>query len=298
MTASVAREFLAVCDPIAVAPMFAPETFEEYAAAGLGPWEGYFTGRAAPLGYVPADVVVATFYNWNPDKVRRELRFDLATPEQALAARERGAQRCMARLLGSPPEPAGVARAVELLREAAEGAPREGRPLFAGHAALAWPDDPGCALWHGATLLREFRGDCHIAVLVGHGVGPIEALLLNAPWIEADREKYLATREWTLQEAGPAIERLTERGFFDADGRLTDGGAKFREMVEVDTDRAAGAPFDAVGPDRCAEALALLRPVAERIVAAKGVPRVVARTARGHPIGAGGSASGQSSTNG
>src|SRR3712207_7111488 len=45
----------------------------ESAAAGLrGGWMSYFACRAAPLGPVPAAVVVATFYNFAPPMVDRK----------------------------------------------------------------------------------------------------------------------------------------------------------------------------------------------------------------------------------
>src|SRR5512132_3432075 len=51
-------------------------------------------------------------------------------------------------------------REVERGRGAARISGRDpaGRPLFAAHATLPWPDRPHLALWHAATLYREFRG--------------------------------------------------------------------------------------------------------------------------------------------
>ena len=68
-------------------------------------------------------------------------------------------------------------RAAELARTATEGCTAAGRPLYAAHASLPWPDAPHLALWHAITLLREFRGDGHIACLVDAGLDGIDALV-------------------------------------------------------------------------------------------------------------------------
>ncbi|MEN3271540.1 MAG: hypothetical protein V7636_301, partial [Actinomycetota bacterium] len=64
-------------------------------------------------------------------------------------------------MLGDAIESPELIEAAELARRAAEVACErpEGRPLFAGHASLPWPEEPHLVLWHAQTLLREFRGD-------------------------------------------------------------------------------------------------------------------------------------------
>src|SRR5690606_39515853 len=73
--------------------------------------------------------------------------------------------------LGEAAEAPELIELAALVREAAELCPPEGRPLFAAHADLPWPDGPVAAVWHGATLLREFRGDGHVAALVAEEIG-------------------------------------------------------------------------------------------------------------------------------
>ena len=59
------------------------------------------------------------------------------------------------------------AHSAAIVRRTAEAIPNaDGRPLYAGHAELDWPDTPYAQLWHAITLLREYRGDGHIAALV------------------------------------------------------------------------------------------------------------------------------------
>ena len=52
---------------------FVPEAAEAYARLGITGTAGYFASRAAPMGAVSADVVIATFFNFNPELVRRAI---------------------------------------------------------------------------------------------------------------------------------------------------------------------------------------------------------------------------------
>src|SRR5256712_446318 len=99
MTSSIPRRFLAVLQPISAMIFFSPEAFEGYQALGLDGWSGYFCSRAAPMGAVAPEVVVATFFNFSPEIVRPNVRWDVASPEEVLTARHEGARRTLARVL-------------------------------------------------------------------------------------------------------------------------------------------------------------------------------------------------------
>ncbi|HMC69915.1 MAG TPA: hypothetical protein VKJ07_12240, partial [Mycobacteriales bacterium] len=61
---NLARQAHRALEPIHTLVYFVPEAAERYAALGVtGGMRGYFASRSAPLGLVPAEVVVATFYN-------------------------------------------------------------------------------------------------------------------------------------------------------------------------------------------------------------------------------------------
>ncbi len=128
---------------------------------------GYFPSRAAAMGPVGAEVVKATFFNFDPGFVERSMdgAWDTASPAQLLTARLAAADRMIRRLAAATI--ADLAPAADIARAAALVACErpEGRALFAGHAQLPWPDEPHLVLWHAQTLLREFRGDGHIAAL-------------------------------------------------------------------------------------------------------------------------------------
>ncbi len=188
----IARKTWRTLEPLHGLIYFAPEAVEEYTAIGLVPEVGgYFASRAAPMGAVPAEVVIATFYNFRPDVVREEIprTWGIATPATILEARLRAAGRMLRRILGDAAEGPDVAEAAGLARGAAERATDhpEGRPLFAAHASLPWPDDPLLVLWHAQSLLREFRGDGHIAVLTTEGLSGLEALVVHGGTGEVPR---------------------------------------------------------------------------------------------------------------
>jgi hypothetical protein len=276
---NTARRFLAVLEPVVSMIFFAPEAAEAYAALGLDPIEGYFCSRSAAMGRVAAEVVAAVFFNFNPELVAKSLKWDVAPPEVVVKARHEAARAALQRLL---PESEGapvpdVSRAVELLKVACAGCRPEGRPLYAAHARLPWPADDLTALWFGGNLLREYRGDGHIAVLLSHQVDAVEALLLHSPFIGGRRDVLLGSRMWDEATAAAASERLSKRGLLKPDGPLTDAGEKFREMIELETDRLATAPFDALGPEGCDELIAILRPHAVRIAERRGVPKILGR---------------------
>ena len=275
----IARRFLQTLEPIVTSVlMMPPEVTEEMSAIGIAdPIAGYVTARAAPLGRVSAATATAVFYNWSPAVIERSLRFDLAEPEVVLGARGRAAARTHERLIGL--DAPGLDDALALLRRVTDACRPEGRPLFAGNAALPWPEHPLEALWHGGNLLREFRGDGHIAVLVAHGLSGPAAFVMNMAYTRWSRDFFYGLRGWPEEVYRAAHEDLVARGFFSDAGDLTDAGLKFKEMIEVETDRAATAPLDALGAD-AGRLLELLAPLGERVYERKGLHPSSARIAR------------------
>ena len=253
---------------------FTPDAPPAYGAIGISsPRTGYFLSRSAAMGAVPAEVVIATFYNFHPGLVRRAMADGWAAtpPAVVLAARLDAVDTSLRRAFG--PELLGsaeLARAVELTRRAALVACEhpEGRPLFAGHASWPWPDEPHLALWHAQTLLREFRGDGHVAALTAAGLSGLDALLSHAGSGDVPAEILRVTRSWTEQEWAAGLESFAARGFVDATGAFTDAGREQRQQIEDVTDRAALVAYEALTDDEAAEAIAIGRMLSERVVAA------------------------------
>ena len=255
---------------------FSPEQDEYLTAVGLRPGRMcYFAGRAAAMGAVGPGTVVATFANFAPALVARHVprAWTLASPEQVLAARLDGARASLTRLLGGA-DAAGpeVAELAGLLREACAALTPEGRPLYAAHADQPWPEEPVLSLWHGATLLREHRGDGHVACLLRAGMTGLESLvthtLTGRGFTEAAAK---ATRGWSDEQWAAATDRLAERGLV-ADGALTDEGRRLRAEVEAGTDELSAAPWLYLGPERTARVVELGRALSARLVAAGAYP--------------------------
>ena len=242
-----ARRMWQALETLHMTVYFAPEPRDAYRRAGLrGGWMGYFASRAAAMGPVPAEVVMATFYNFHPRMVRRAIpdAWGFAPPERVLAARYEGADAALRRLLGPWAEGAEVAEAAALARQAMEGRDPSGRPLFAAHAALPWPDEPRLALWHGATLYREFRGDGHVACLLADAVDGCEAHVLAAGAGQLPGSVLREYRGWSDEEWSAAAARLRGRGWVDPEGSLTAAGRDARDAREAGTDDLAAAPWD------------------------------------------------------
>jgi hypothetical protein len=272
---SVAREMWKTLEPYHAMIYFAPEARDAYAAAGLkGYWMGYFASRAAALGSVSAEVVAATFYNFHPRMVARAIpdAWQFAAPQRVLAARRSAADAALRRLLGEHVTSPELAEAAELARMAAESGDVAGRPLFAAHSALDWPVEPHLALWHAATLLREFRGDGHVAALLAEGVDGCEAHLTLVGMGRIPRETIQPHRGWSDEEWIAAAARLRRRGWLDDTGLLTEQGRIGRQTIEDRTDQLAMRPWDALGQERCERLRALVWPLSDAIVREGGIP--------------------------
>jgi hypothetical protein len=226
---------------------------------------------------VGADVVIATFFNFNPAVVRHALPavWSVATPDAVQTARRGGIASALARLTASALDGADLDRAVELLRPAVEAAADTiaGRALAAAHLALRWPDEPRVALWHGITVLREHRGDGHVACLTEAGLDGCEALVLHAATGEVPAAILQGTRSWGDDDWAAAVDRLARRGLVDGSGGFTEAGRALRQRIEDRTDALAAPPWGAIGPDGCEALRALVRPASRAIVDGGGLGR-------------------------
>ncbi|MET7937625.1 hypothetical protein [Streptomyces sp. NPDC005322] len=272
---ATARRMWALFEPIHAVTYFAPEAHAAYEDAGLrGFWRGYFTGRAAPLGPVGPEPVVAAFFSFAPAMVARALpdAWALTAPERALELRRAGAGKALRRLLAG--YESEVERAAEALVPRAAGLDGSGRVLTAANASLDFPDKPVERLWHATTLLREHRGDGHVAALVSAGLDGCEALALRAA-TDLPRTELQPYRGWTDQEWEAAEHRLTERGWLDPSGSATDAGREVLHTVEEATDRAAERPWRALAPTEADQLARLLTPLAKACATALRFPNPI-----------------------
>src|SRR5205823_712800 len=221
---------------------FTPESRAATDALGCkGGWMGYFGNRAAPLGVAAPEMVVSAFYNFHPSRVHRALpeAWRIAAPERFLECRLAGVDGALRRLLGADVL-AGLelAEAAELAVAAAALAPTAGRPLAAANAMLDSPAPAHLALWQASTVLRESRGDGHVAALVAAALDPCEALVLFAAEHGIPAEYLRSARAWPEVDWAAAQQRLADRGLVTAEGTLTDAGTQLRQWVEDRTDEA------------------------------------------------------------
>ncbi|WP_191301208.1 SCO6745 family protein [Lentzea cavernae] len=254
-----ARQLWLRFEPYHDVTYFTPESRAATDALGCkGGWMGYFGMRAAPLGVASPELVTAVFYNFAPRMVSRALpdAWDVAAPSAYLEARLQGVDGALRRLLGSVGTPE-IVEAAALAREAALAAPLAGRPLAAANRALPWPSEPHLALWHACTILREARGDGHVAALVAAGVGPCQALALYAREHSLDPAYMRTARGWTVEEWEEVV---------DLPGDL--------DSVERATDAAALTPWKALGEAGTRRFIDLMTPLARRIASANEAMRV------------------------
>lgn len=278
MDPDIARRSWRALEPYHAMIYFAPEAQEEYAALGLdvagNRAAGYFPARAAAMGRVGPGTVQATFFNFSRVAVDSGMAgaWELTSPAQLLEARLRAADRALRRLCGDLLDQPSLAEAAALARTATTGCTPYGRVLYAAHADLPWPGEPHLALWHGVTLLREFRGDGHIAALVGEGVSGLEAAVLHVALGDSWSRKGLqTTRAYSDEEWDGAVARLAERGWLTADGQFTDDGRAHRQRLEDATDRLALPAWEALGEDGAARLRALVRPLVRAVIDGGGL---------------------------
>jgi hypothetical protein len=280
VTPLTARKTWRTVEPLHGMIYFAPEATESYARLGIRHEAGYFASRSAPMGAVGADTVIATFYNFRPELVRGAMTgvWDIAPPEVVLRAREEAADAALRRMLGAVVDSPEMERAATLVRRAAERATERcaGRTLFAGHAGLPWPEAPHVVVWHAQTLLREFRGDGHLATLIINDLDPVEALVMHAASGEVPVPFLRATRGWTDTEWEAGVNRLQQRGWVakrsgdDQPLSLSPEGVAVRQAIEDRTDELALFPYQALTEEECGELRTLTRPFSHAVVDAAG----------------------------
>jgi hypothetical protein len=243
------RQMWQLLEPIHAVVYYAPEVFEEFEKLGYAVdtrWPSYFVLRSAPLGTPSAELVSAAFYSFNPAMVAAHIP-TTAGQQDILRARLTGVDRALRRILGDLVDSPELAEAAELAKKVALATDTAGRPLAAANAALPWPTQPHLVLWHAATIIREHRGDGHVAALLTAGLDGCEALVSFAA-VGAAPVEVFASREWSDDDWTAARARLVERGWLDADGHATDAGKAGRDAVEQLTDRLAAPPWKAIGP--------------------------------------------------
>src|ERR1700689_5029200 len=263
--------------PLAMQALWNRHTNERLAVLGLDFLTGYVGGRAASLGDPSPPVVVATFAWFEPTLLAGlyEAARSTAPREELLAVRDAATAASLAEVLAGD-DPTEVA---DLLADAAEGADGTGRPLFSGLRGRGRPADPFQRLWWACDLVREHRGDSHVAVANAAGLGPVEMNVLTECWIGMPLLSYTATRGWSEAAMGAPVDGLEARGWLRG-GALTDAGRAARASIEDRTDAAEQSIAAALG-GRLDEVVARLDGWSERCIAAGAFPADILKRAAG-----------------
>ncbi|GAA0837526.1 hypothetical protein ACFQVD_31390 [Streptosporangium amethystogenes subsp. fukuiense] len=274
----LARQMWHQIEPVHASLYFSPEAFDEAARLGYdveSRWPSYFAWRTAPLGAAGPKLVTGTYYSFSPAAVAEHVPGIWATarPEAVLQARSRAVDRTLRTLLGDKVATPELAEAAELAVRAAESVEVVHRPLAAANLDLPWSEEPHLALWQACTVLREHRGDGHLAALATAGLDGCEALVSFAA-IGAAPVSNFAGRGWSDEEWAAARDRLAVRGLVDAEGSATPAGRALRDQVERITDELAAGPWRALGAES-AQRLALLnRPLLGAVFESGMLPMV------------------------
>jgi hypothetical protein len=268
----LARQLWRRLEVIHAVTYFSPEPINALRDAGYkGFWMGYFAGRAAPFGEASPELVMATFYNFAESRVRKAVpdAWSCAPPSAALEARLAGSVATIRRAIGD----VDVVDVAALARRAAESAPVDGRPLFAANAALPWPDDLLGVLWHAATLLREHRGDGHIAALVAAGVAGREAHVLHHPAPVGPPPQIMAVgRDFDDSEWSASVSSAAGRGLITEHGELTEAGLALKQDIEDRTDRVALSAYEVLSDGEVRTLIDGLSSIARAVIATGDFP--------------------------
>jgi hypothetical protein len=267
-----ARRLRDALEPLAMHAVWAREVYEALAPHGLDFLSGYVYGRGASLGDVPSSVVASAFAVFPPeliDQLWTDARSRIGRAE-LIALRDQSVAASLRKVLGDVTTEEEVARVADVLERAVHAADAAGRPLFSALRAAPKLTDPYARLWRAADLVREHRGDGHVATCVAAGLGPCEMNIVTELWLGYPLGEYSNTRGWSREATESAIARLTVAGLI-ANWELTDDGRDFRSTIEQRTDATQRTLIDALG-DQLEPVLAQVSPWSDRCIAAGAFP--------------------------
>jgi hypothetical protein len=222
------------------------QTNEALAALGLNFLTGYVWGRGSALGEPAAAVVVSSFAVFEPGLITtlyEEARGKVGRTE-LVETRDEATGASLRQVLGDT----DVSGVVSTLRRGIDAADGTGRPMFSGLASKPWPEDPVGQLWRACDIIREHRGDTHIAACVGAGLDPVAMNILTELYVGLPLYAYSASRAWPQETLDATADHLRGSGLLEGD-RLSKEGRRLREDIEARTDAGQRAVVNAIGSD-------------------------------------------------
>lgn len=269
---SPARRLRDAVEPIATQGWWSRPAGDRMTALGLSFLLGYVWGRAASLGEPVSSVVVSAFGVFEPGVLAGayESGRSIVGRDDMLASRAEGAAVALDSLVTAEE---ADAVSVPLMR-AIDELDGLGRPLFGALRELPQPPTAGGRLWRAAELVREHRGDGHLAAVVAAGLDAVEVNVLTELWLDFGLGEYSGTRAFGPDALAAAVERLADRGWVQSDGTttmLTSAGRAARLALEETTDVSQAALVAALGTD-IDDVVERSAAISERILAAGWCP--------------------------
>ena len=272
--AALARRFARAAEPLHSCAYYADEIrrFTELGFSGW--WHAYFAYRSAPMGAASAKEVTAAFYNFAPRMVQKAVPncWEVMSPVDVRRKQTEIMDEVLKRIFDPYDDKANLVYAAEALRSSLPALETKQRPLFAAWADEAWPEASLLSLWHGSTLLREYRFDGHNTALRQAEISGLGCHLMMVADGRGTPEVIQKIRGWSSKEWDREAEELLARGWIDADGRHTKLGRSIRRDVELMTDRNAEAVAEGMSKEQSDKVLSTLEDVAAFLLKTGTVP--------------------------
>ncbi|WP_132992851.1 SCO6745 family protein [Gordonia zhaorongruii] len=279
---SAARKAYEALEPFHVLAYFNPGLGDAHADTGVDPHAFYLGARGAPLGDCSAPVVISSFYNFAPDLVTAGWERARAAGLGSIADRRfEMLDEQLRAILGERADDPEIPELADAFGHLAEGLPFGGRPLAAAWAATRAPEDNHLLrLWTNVAVLREWRGDNHIATLVLHGLEALDAVTFHEATLPdpnvhrrvLGREMVKLTRGWSDADWDASVDRLVDRGLAEriSDGhQLTADGAAVYDDIEATTDALTEQAWSVPEVDNL---LSRIRPYVKSVIDAGVLP--------------------------
>jgi hypothetical protein len=276
---ALARRAYETIEPFHVVAYFNPGINDALRDLGIDAQSFYVGARAAPIGEAHAAVVTAAFYNFAPALIEKSWAVAVDAGLAEIDERRYTVLDEQYRSILAGIDPVEIEALARDFGALVDGLPLSGRTLAAAWAGSDIPDKPDLALWRHISVLREWRGDNHLAELIRHGLTGLEAGVLH----EADlpdptvrrkvmgRRFFRITRGWSEEQWGAAVAELTARGLVEGgpeEHRLTADGMAVYLDIEAGTDAISAAAF---GPDT-ADLIDRMRPISKAVIDAGIIP--------------------------
>ncbi|RPA57516.1 hypothetical protein EF294_18140 [Gordonia oryzae] len=278
---SHARRAYETLEPFHILAYFNPGLGAAHQATGLNPHAFYVGARGAPLGECAPTVVTSAFFNFAPASIAKSWPKAVACGlERVSQARWTMLDEQLRTILGERADDPEIARLADVFADAGRTLPYTGRPLAAAWAESPAPTAAHLRLWHAVAILREWRGDNHIAALVVNGLNGIDAAVFHEATLpdptvrrrSMGREMTLLTRGWSDQDWEASVDRLVDRGLAERAGdghRLSAAGAALYDDVEATTDALGEQLWAHTELD---DALKAIRPYVKAVIDAGVLP--------------------------